>query len=165
MEILEFIQLDGEAKKAILKKHTSFNRGGMDALVFTPSTPMHLDQKCRTHGPRAASHDLCGGAPLHRCHMCKVISGTPMRARDPQHRVPLPENLGTGIWAVLCHAPRLAPPILIHFLSLVLAYLNNQINDDYTTNYVGTQGAPPQEPTQSPRGKTWKSHLGELDAG
>jgi hypothetical protein len=126
-------------------------------LVFTPSTPMHLDQRCRTHGPRAASHGLCGGAPLHRCHMCKVVSGTPMRTRDPQHRLPLPENLGTGIRAVLCHAPRLAPPILTHFLSLVLAYLNNQLNDDYAANYVGTRGAPPRN-----QHKVLEARLGNL---
>ena len=138
---------------------------GVDALVFTPPTPMHLDQRCRAHRPRAAPHNLCGAAPVHRCHICKVISGTPLRAQDPQHRVPLPENPGTGIRAVLRHAPRLAQTILTHFLSLVLAYFNNQVKDNYVTDYVGTQGAPPQEPTQSPRGKTWESHPGEPDAG
>ena len=89
--------------------------------------------------------------------MCKVISGTHLRTRDPQHRVPLLENLGTGIRAVLCHAPRLAPPILIHFLSLVLAYLNKQINDDYAANYVGTQGAPPRN-----QHKVLEARLGNL---
>ena len=108
LSVLVFLMSPGAVK--IGCTDTSLNRSGMGALVFTaytPLTPMHLDQRCRTHEPRAVSHDLCDGAPLHRCHLCNVISGMPMHTQDPHHRVPLPENHGTGIRAALCHAPRL----------------------------------------------------------
>ena len=60
----------------------AFLIGGWDmaGLAILPLRPVHLDQKCSAHGPRAVSRYARGDAPLHRCHFCKVSVAVPQCA-------------------------------------------------------------------------------------